>query len=105
MSPEQTLAAQLAIMMQELTDTIARTPDRAERERLLDQQQKIAAKRQAVIADGVAQHVAEYQAATKAVNDGIKALQATKADIAKIAKAIDTVASVVSAIAKLAAMV
>ncbi len=105
MPPEQTLAAQLAIFMQELTDTIARTPDKAERERLLDQQQQVAAKRQAVIAQGVAQHVAEYQAATKAVNDSIKALQATKADIAKVAKAIETVATVVSAIAKLASAV
>jgi hypothetical protein len=105
MPPEQALAAQLAIFMQELTDTIARTPDRAERERLIAQQQQVAAKRQAVIADGVAQHVAEYQAATKAINDSIKALQATKADIAKIAKAIETVASVVSAVTKLASAV
>jgi CRP-like cAMP-binding protein len=105
MPPEQTLAAQLAILMQELTDTIARTPDKAERERLLAQQQQIAAKRQAVIAAGVAQHVVEYQAATKAVNDSIKALQATKADIAKVAKAVETVATVVSAIAKLASAV
>lgn len=105
MPPEPTLAAQLALFMQELTDTIARTPDKAERDRLLDQQQQVAAKRQAVIAAGVAQHEAEYQAATKAVNDSIKALQATKTDIAKIAKAIETVATVVSAVAKLASAV
>jgi biotin-(acetyl-CoA carboxylase) ligase len=105
MSPEQTLAAQLALFMQELTDTIARTPDEADRERLLAQQQQVAAKRQAVIDEGVARHLAEYQAATKALNDSIKALKDTKADIAKVAKAIETVATVVNAVTKLAAMV
>ena len=105
MPPEQELAKQLALFMQELTDTIARTPEKTDRELLLDLQQKVAAQRQALIAEGVAQHVAAYQAATKALNDSIKALQATKADIAKVARAIETVATVVSAVTKLAAMV
>lgn len=103
MPPEQTLAAQLALLMQELTNTIARTPSKAERDRLLAQQDQVAAQRQAVIAEGVAKHVAEYQSATAALNESIKALQATKADIARVAKAIDTVATVVGALARLAA--
>jgi len=103
MPAQQTLAAQLAILMQELTDTIVRTPDKAERDRLLAQQDQVRAQRQALIDKTVAEHLAEYQAATAAVNESIKALQATKADIAKVAKAIDTLATVVSALVKVAA--
>ena len=105
MPTDATLGASLATMMQELSDTIDRTPDKAQRDQLLAKQDEVHAQLQPLIDKTVKQNIAEYQQATAAVNEAIKSLQATQQQIAKIAQAIEKVAAVVSALAKLASAV
>ena len=103
--PQETLGAELATMMQELSDAIVRTPNKAQRDQLLAQQDAVHRQLQVLIDKTVKQNIAEYQSATAAVNDSIKALRATKTNIARVAQAIEVVAKVVGALAKLASAI
>lgn len=105
MPGEETLGALLATMMQELSDAIVRTTDKVQRDQLLARQDEVHARLQVLIDKTVKQNLAEYRSATLAVNDAIKALQATRADIARVAKAIETLAAVVGALVKLASAI
>ena len=105
MSTDDTLGARLAIMMQELSDAIDRTPDKAQRDQLLAKQDQVHAQLLPLIDKTVKQNQAEYRQATAAVEEAIKSLKETQREIAKVAKAIEKVAAVVSALAKLASAV
>ena len=102
MPNDVSLGAALATMMEDLSDTIDRTPDKARRDQLLAAQGEIHARLQTLVDKTVKQNIAEYQQATAAVTQSITALKATQQDIARVAKAIETLAQVVSALTKLA---
>jgi acyl-CoA reductase-like NAD-dependent aldehyde dehydrogenase len=105
MPASDTLGAALVMMMRELSDTISRTPDKTRRDQLLAQQDQVRAQLQPLIDKAVEQNMAEYQEATGAVNEAIKALKATQADIQKVAKAIEVLATAISALTKLASAI
>ena len=105
MPNDVTLGAALAMMMQELSDAVDRTADKAQRDQLLARQDQVHAQLQPLIDKTIKQNLAEYQQATAAVSQAITALKATRQDIARVAKAIETLAQVVGALAKLAAAV
>ena len=102
MPHDDTLGAVLATMMQDLSDAIDRTPDKAQRDQLLAKQDEIHAQLRPLIDKTVERNLAEYRSATAAVAQAITALKDTQHDIAQVAKAIDTLAQVVSALTKLA---
>jgi ATP-dependent 26S proteasome regulatory subunit len=105
MPTDETLGASLAIMMQELSDTIDRTADRTEREQLLAKQDEVHKQLQPLIDKTVKQNIAEYKQATAAVEEAIKSLKETQQQIGRLAKIIEKLAVVVNALAKLASMV
>lgn len=105
MPNDETLGASLATMMQELSDTIDRTTDKAQRDQLLAKQDEVHAQLQPLIDKTVKQNIEEYKQATAAVNDAIKSLKETQQNIAKVAKVVEMIAKVVSALAKLASAV
>jgi hypothetical protein len=105
MPNDVTLGAALATLMQELSDSVDRTPDKAQRAQLLAKQDQVHAQLQPLIDKTIKQNLAEYRQATAAVNQAIAALKATQQDIARVAKAIEMLAQVVGALAKLAAAV
>jgi len=105
MPTDETLGASLAIMMQELSDTIDRTTDRAQRDQLLAKQDEVHRQLQPLIDKTVKQNIAEYKQATAAIEEAIKSLKETQQNIAKVASVIEKVAAVVSALAKLASAV
>jgi len=105
MPTEETLGASLATMMQELSDQIDRTPDKAQRDQLLAKQDAVHAQLQPLIDKTVKQNIAEYKQATAAVQEAIKSLKETQQNISKIAQVIEKIAAVVSALAKLASVV
>ena len=102
MPNDATLGAVLATMMQDLSDAIDRTPDKAQRDQLLLKQDEIHARLQTLIDKTVKQNIVEYHQATAAVTQSIQALKDTQQDIKRVAKAIDTLAQVVGALTKLA---
>jgi hypothetical protein len=105
MPANDTLGAALVTMMRELSDTISHTANKTRRDQLLVQQDQVRAQLQPLIDNAVQQDLAEYQQATAAVNEAIKALKATQADIQRVAKAIEVLATAISALSKLASAV